>query len=55
MDVLGIDVGGSGIKAAMVNVETGELTTERIRHKTPQPSVPKAALQSGRFMLGNLY
>jgi polyphosphate glucokinase len=51
MDVLGIDVGGSGIKAAMVNVETGELTTERLRHKTPQPSVPKAIIKTIRNLV----
>lgn len=33
--VLGIDVGGSGIKGALVDLETGELATERIRIKTP--------------------
>ena len=35
MKVLGIDVGGSGIKGALVDLESGELTTERIRFKTP--------------------
>ena len=35
MQVLGIDVGGSGIKGALVDSETGELTSERIRLKTP--------------------
>jgi polyphosphate glucokinase len=40
--ILGIDVGGSGIKGAPVNVETGELTGERLRIKTPQPATPEA-------------
>ncbi len=42
MNVLGIDVGGSGIKAAVVNTQTGELLTERNRIVTPQPSTPEA-------------
>ena len=35
MQALGIDVGGSGIKGALVDLDTGELTTERIRIRTP--------------------
>lgn len=42
MEILGIDIGGSGIKGAPVNIETGELTAERFRIPTPQPSVPEA-------------
>ena len=39
--VLGIDVGGSGIKGALVNIKTGELESERHRIDTPQPSYPE--------------
>jgi polyphosphate glucokinase len=39
---LGIDIGGSGIKAAMVDLERGELVTDRVRIPTPQPSTPQA-------------
>lgn len=42
MEILGIDVGGSGIKGALVNIEQGELITERHRIPTPQPATPKA-------------
>ena len=42
MNILGIDIGGSGIKGAPVNIETGELQTARFRIPTPQPSVPDA-------------
>ena len=35
MQALGIDVGGSGIKGALVDLETGELCSERIRIETP--------------------
>jgi polyphosphate glucokinase len=42
MNVFGIDVGGSGIKGAPVDTETGELVAERIRVKTPRPATPEA-------------
>lgn len=40
MDVLGIDVGGSGIKGAIVDTQSGELLSERLRLPTPQPATP---------------
>ena len=42
---LGIDVGGSGIKGAPVDLSTGELTAERLRIETPQPSTPDAVAE----------
>jgi len=36
----GIDIGGSGIKGAVVHTTTGELATQRVRIVTPQPSTP---------------
>lgn len=42
MNVLGIDIGGSGIKGAPVDTKTGELMAERHRIPTPQPATPKA-------------
>jgi polyphosphate glucokinase len=42
MDILGIDIGGTGIKGAPVNTETGELLAERFRIPTPQPALPNA-------------
>lgn len=42
MELLGIDIGGSGIKGAIVDTTTGKLLTERLRLKTPQPSTPDA-------------
>lgn len=41
MEILGIDIGGSGIKGAPVNIETGEILADRFRIPTPQPSKPK--------------
>lgn len=39
---LGIDVGGTGVKAALVDLATAELVSPRVREKTPQPSTPEA-------------
>lgn len=41
MQVLGIDVGGSGIKGAPVDTKTGKLLGERIRIKTPKEAEPQ--------------
>lgn len=38
----GVDIGGSGIKAAVVDLEKGALATERFKVLTPHPSVPEA-------------
>lgn len=42
MTYLGIDIGGTGIKGAPVNVETGELLAERLRIETPHPALPNS-------------
>ncbi len=42
MTILGVDIGGTGIKGAPVNVETGELMAERFRIPTPNPALPNA-------------
>jgi polyphosphate glucokinase len=38
--ILGIDIGGSGIKGAIVNTKTGEMLTPRFRIVTPSPATP---------------
>jgi polyphosphate glucokinase len=43
---IGIDVGGSGIKAAVVDVGAGRLTSERLRVPTPVPSTPEPIMAS---------
>jgi polyphosphate glucokinase len=40
--VLGIDVGGTGIKGAPVDITTGQLAADRHRIPTPQPATPAA-------------
>jgi len=41
MKILGIDIGGSGIKGAPVDTRTGKLLAERIRIKTPKKAEPQ--------------
>lgn len=45
MERLGIDIGGSGIKAAIVDTQRGELRSERLRYPTPEDSTPRAVLK----------
>ena len=39
--LLGIDIGGSGAKGAVVDTATGELVSERFKIRTPEPVVPE--------------
>jgi polyphosphate glucokinase len=43
---IGVDVGGSGIKTAIVDVDAGKLVSERLRVPTPSPSTPEAVTAS---------
>jgi len=40
--VLGIDIGGTGVKGAPVDLTTGELAADRVRIATPQPATPES-------------
>ena len=42
MHALGIDIGGTGIKGAPVDVDTGQLLTDRTKIDTPRPAAPEA-------------
>jgi polyphosphate glucokinase len=54
MEMIGIDVGGTGIKAASVETTTGELTSERVRIETPRPSTPKAVVKATAGLVAGL-
>ena len=41
----GVDIGGSGVKAAVVDMKTGEFVTERLKIATPQPANPDAVAE----------
>jgi polyphosphate glucokinase len=43
--MFGVDIGGSGIKGAPVDLERGELAAERFKVLTPQPSAPEAVAE----------
>ena len=49
----GIDIGGSGIKGAPVDLRTGEFTADRLRIPTPQPSTPEAVSVTVAELLGS--
>ena len=43
-EVLGIDIGGSGVKGAVIDLKKGTLVTERVRIPTPTPHSPQTLL-----------
>lgn len=46
MEILGIDIGGSGIKGALVDVESGEMVSERNRIPTPHGGNPEGVTET---------
>jgi len=46
MVALGIDIGGTGIKGAPVDCESGTLLAERLRIPTPDPATPDAVAEA---------
>jgi polyphosphate glucokinase len=51
---LGIDIGGTGMKAARVDTHTGELLSDRVRVDTPRPSTPDAMAEVTRELVDTL-
>jgi polyphosphate glucokinase len=51
MNILGIDVGGSGIKGALVDTETGKFASDRLRIDTPEDFRPDDVLATIRQMV----
>lgn len=52
--ILGLDIGGTGIKGALVDIKTGELVSERVRYKTPSPAYPDAIAEKVQLMVEEL-
>lgn len=50
----GIDIGGSGVKGALVNLDTGEFIGDRVRIATPQPATPDAVAKVCARILSEL-
>ncbi|MGE9291422.1 MAG: polyphosphate--glucose phosphotransferase [Puniceicoccales bacterium] len=46
MKAIGIDIGGSRIKAAVVDTVEGAMLTKRQRIDTPRPATPKAVIEA---------
>lgn len=46
MVILGVDIGGSGIKGALVDTEQGKFVSDRIRIETPKPATPEAVAET---------
>ena len=46
MELIGVDIGGTGIKGAPVDVDRGVLSAERFRLLTPQPATPAAVAET---------
>lgn len=49
----GVDIGGSGIKGGVVDMDTGELVGDRFKVTTPQPSTPHACADAVREVIGH--
>ncbi len=54
MEVLGLDIGGTGIKGAIVDTKTGQLLTERVRVLTPQPSTAENMAKTIKEIISKL-
>jgi len=52
--VMGIDIGGTGVKTAVVDVTTGVMITERHRLATPHPATPSAIIDTIKELKGRL-
>jgi polyphosphate glucokinase len=51
---LGIDIGGTGVKAALVDLASGELVSSRTRVKTPNPSTPAAVAETVSLVINRI-
>ncbi len=51
---IGIDIGGTGIKGAIVDLDAGELVSERIKHATPEGGEPADIIETVRRLVDEL-
>lgn len=52
-EILGIDVGATGIKGAIVDIDKGELITERIKYPTPKPATPQSMTEVMKTLIAD--
>ncbi|MGW7412247.1 polyphosphate--glucose phosphotransferase [Streptomyces sp. NPDC054863] len=53
MNVFGVDIGGSGIKGAPVDLERGDLAEPRHKVLTPHPATPDSVIDGVKEVVGN--
>ncbi|MFJ5529868.1 polyphosphate--glucose phosphotransferase [Streptomyces sp. NPDC093261] len=53
MQIFGVDIGGSGIKGAPVDLDRGELVEERFKVLTPHPATPEAVADGVKEVVGH--
>ncbi|TFC72109.1 ROK family protein [Cryobacterium sp. TMS1-20-1] len=51
---IGIDIGGTGIKGAVVDLSTGDLLSERVKLPTPKGGRPQDIIETTRTLLGTV-
>jgi len=52
MHALGIDIGGTGMKAAPVDLDTGKFLADRVKIATPQPALPDTVAGVAKKLVG---
>ena len=50
---VGVDIGGTGIKGAIVDLEQGVLQSDRIKVPTPRGAEPKDVLKAVKELISN--
>lgn len=53
-EILGVDIGGTGTKGAIIDMMTGKLLTERLKFATPSPATPKAIADTVQKLVDGL-
>lgn len=53
-EAVGVDIGGTGVKAAIVDVDSGELLSDRLKVSTPEGGEPEDIVAAVAYLLGQL-
>ena len=51
---IGIDIGGTGIKGAIVDLDAGELLSDRVKHATPEGGAPDDIISTVQLIVDEL-
>ena len=55
MEILGLDIGGSAIKGAIIDTKTGNLVSGKHKVETPQPATPQAMAQAVKELVTDIF